>query len=182
MRKYNQPRVTGFPFWEVWGSLLPCILFMGTPLFASNPTTDVPITQPVYFSGDLLEASRKEGKVILQGNAFARHGETEIYAERIEIYYDTDGKTVKELVAHKQVRLVEPNRKGRAERAQYLPASRTLILEGSPTLWEGEDELKGRRILVYRQPDRVVVEGAQVKVTPERLRGLESTTTPATSP
>lgn len=143
---------------------------------------ELPITQPVFFSADLLEASRPEGKVVLTGNAYARHGSTEIYAHRMEILYDADGKTVKEVNAYERVRFMETGRKGRAERARYTPASRVLILEGSPTLWEGEDELHGKRIIVYRDPDRVVVEGAEARVSPERLKEYSNPTTPATAP
>jgi lipopolysaccharide export system protein LptA len=158
--------------------LLPFLLFFSFPiaLFSAEKAKDLPITQPVYFSGDLLEASRKEGKVILTGNAYAKHGSTEIRAQKIEIFYDTDGKTVKEVNAYEQVRFVEPGRRGRSEKAQYLPASRLLILEGSPVLWEGEDELRGKRIFLYRDPDRVIVEGAQATVSPERLKSMNAPT------
>jgi lipopolysaccharide export system protein LptA len=173
---------------RIFRSLLFTFLFLSHALFVPPPLPcaetkeeNLPITQPVTFSGDLLEASRKEGKITLRGNAYARHGSTEIHAETIEILYDNDKQTVREVRASEKVRLVEPNRRGRSERARYLPSSRLLILEGSPTLWEGEDELQGERIFVYRDPDRVVVEKARATVSPERLKRMNPPT-PATSP
>lgn len=141
-------------------------------------TSPAPATPPVHFSGDLFEAYRKEGKAILKGNAWVKQGDTLLKADFIEVLYEKDGKTAREFRAEGNVNLLEPGRKARSRKAFFYPQENLLILEGDPQVWEGEDELRGERILLYRDPERVIVEKAKGKVSPESLKGFSTPVTP----
>jgi len=128
----------------------------------------LPVTQPIDFQGDRLDARRSEGKLLLDGNVEVIHGKTKLYADKMVIQQDQTAGTITEIEAEGNVRLIEPERRGRAQHARYFPNEGKLILTGRPVIWDRGDELSGRRMVLHSEPDRIEVEGARAVVQPER--------------
>lgn len=150
------------------------LLALAAPASPTRAEAPAP-TERVEFSGDELEARRDEGWLALRGNVVVTHHDSRLEADAVEIRYAADGRTVDEIRARGNVRLTEPGRRGTADRARYVPASRRLELEGRPRVWEADDLLTGSRIVLTRNPDRLSVTDARAVVSPERVRGAIDT-------
>lgn len=137
---------------------------------------------PVEFRGDRLDARRREGLVILEGDVVVTHLDARLAADRMTLHYGPDGKTVDRIVADGNVRYDAPGRRARAGGAVYEPATRRLVLTGAPRIWEGDDVLAGSRIEILRDPDRLLVREARASLQPERLQGAIGAASPTSTP
>lgn len=163
--------------------------FGRTPLLAlvllanpAAPWAQAPgITQPLQFKAKELDARRSEGLLKLKGDVRVDHGQTVITANQMTFYYADDQSTIEKIVAVGKVRLTEPGRRGSAEHAVYLPPSQKIALTGSPVIWDGDNQLAGSEIVIFRNPDRMSVKGARAVVQPEAISGALAQQNAATS-
>ena len=65
--------------------------------------------------------------------------------------------------------------KARARRADYDHAQAQLILSGAPVLSRGQSTLTGKRVLIWLEDERVVIEKATGKIDPMLLKTLRDT-------
>ena len=147
-------------------------LLLMSPIMPETSHSADAITKPVAFSGDELIGSRSQGYVELNGNVVIDHDETTVKADHVKIIYADDGKTVDHINATGHVRLHDPTRRGRAEHAVYIPATRKLTLTGRPTIWEDENTLSGNKIELFRDPDRLRVSKARAVVQGDKLNNV----------
>jgi LPS export ABC transporter protein LptC/lipopolysaccharide transport protein LptA len=81
-----------------------------------------------------------------------------VESDRLEMNIGTDGELLR---ASGHVVLFHKNRRGRAERADIEVANDRVVLEGKASIESEDNELKGRRITLYTDEDRVEVEQAE---------------------
>ncbi|MBE9529149.1 MAG: hypothetical protein IME99_07920 [Proteobacteria bacterium] len=112
---------------------------------------------PLVITSKTLEADNKKGIVIFKGNVIAEE-EFLLCSDELYLGYG-DGTKVDSMVAIGDVRIVHGDRVSGANRAEYKRAGRTLILTGSAVVVECGDTVRGERIEVYLDEDRVVVDG-----------------------
>ncbi len=166
---------------------LSVILLVGVgfaaPASAQNPGRGAPATgatpkavpayvsrDPIDIRSDRLEAHNKERKVVFIGNVQARQRDVLIFADRLTTYYDKEGNEVERIVANGNVKITQEDKVGTSHEAIFENRSRKLLLIGDPHLWQGKDELRGERITVYLDEDRVLVDKARGVFTPNRVR------------
>jgi len=112
---------------------------------------------PLVITSETLEADNKKGIVIFKGNVIAEE-EFLLCSDELYLGYG-DGTKVDSMVAIGDVRIVHGDRVSGADRAEYKRAGRTLVLTGSAVVVECGDTVRGERIEVYLDEDRVVVDG-----------------------
>jgi LPS export ABC transporter protein LptC/lipopolysaccharide transport protein LptA len=81
-----------------------------------------------------------------------------VESDRLEMNIGADGELLR---ASGHVVLIHKNRRGRAERADIEVANDRVILEGKASIESEDNELKGRRITLHTDEDRVEVEQAE---------------------
>ena len=122
--------------------------------------------QPVNVDADKLESDQKQGLVIFTGNVIAQHNGSTQYADRMEVYLDSQSNRVLRTVSTGSVKIITRDcRTGTAQRAEYYDAEQRVVLIGDARVWQDENVVTGDRITIYLAEDRSVVEsGAQGRV------------------
>ena len=122
--------------------------------------------QPVNVDADKLESDQKQGLVIFTGNVVAQHNGSTQYADRMEVYLDSQSNRVLRTVSTGSVKIITRDcRTGTAQRAEYYDAEQRVVLIGDARVWQDENVVTGDRITIYLAEDRSVVEsGAQGRV------------------
>lgn len=104
--------------------------------------------QRLQFESDELQLEDKTGRVVLTGNVHAWNDTGWIKSDRLEIYYESGGDTVKYYQAYGNVRLRYPNVHGEARYAFRDVRADTMILQGDAYVRRGGDEFWADRIRV----------------------------------
>ena len=117
-----------------------------TVSFAENKDNN---KQPVVIEANELVFNQKANKAVYIGNVIAKKGDMTLYADKMEIYLDSNSD-VKKIVATGNVKFYKkPDREGRGNIAIYDKNSDTLTLKGNnAVLKQGENIVEGK-VIVY---------------------------------
>jgi len=130
-----------------------------------GPNRDVPI----HITSDRMEGFNKKNLVIFYGNVKATRADTTIWADRMDISFDREEKKIDKIVAFGNVKVNQEDRNAVASKATYFENSKKIVLEGNPKLWQKEDILKGDRITLFLNEDRMLVETADARIRPKSI-------------
>lgn len=114
--------------------------------------------QSIVINSDHLEGDNEKNVVRFSGNVIAKKGDVTIHSESISIIYDTASKSVKELVAEGGVKITQGNRIATGEKAVFANSRDKITLTGNPMVCEGDNIIKGAKIILFLAEDRGVVE------------------------
>jgi lipopolysaccharide export system protein LptA len=151
-----------------------------TGVFAADNAQNQPMAtplnnrEPIHVTSDTLEVDNRNQSFVFKGNVKAVQGDTVITAERLQVQYQEaaaggveqrSGTTqIKSMEASQNVVILFGKRTARAEKAIYDSANETLQLFGNDaSVTEGPNSIRGSKITLYRQADRIKVEGSAGK-------------------
>jgi lipopolysaccharide export system protein LptA len=77
------------------------------------------------------------------------------------VSYNPDTKKLKEIMAVGNVRIVQLERRATSQKASFEQDAAKVTLEGEAVLREGENVIRGERIIYYVDEQRSVVEGGK---------------------
>jgi len=147
------------------------LFFFQTDIVCSQSqdgTTDI----PVHVISDTMVAQRDTSMVEFIGNVKVTREDSILFADSIKIYFAEDNKDkgndaqskVKKIVSTGNVRYTAGERKGFADKAIYTTQDEVLVLTGkSPKLITGTSFVTGKKITLYRNQDKVIVESDGTK-------------------
>ncbi len=124
---------------------------------------------PIDIVSDTVEANQKENTVTFKGNVVATQEDATLYANTLVIYYDSDTKKLKEIVAIGNVKIVQLDRRATGQKVIFRQDENTVVLEGDAVLREGENEIRGERVIFYVDEERSLVEGGKGKRVSTRI-------------
>ena len=132
----------------------------------STATPTAPATEgkegPVVVDSDSLESMQKEGLSVFKGNVVAKQNNSVQYADRMEVYTDSQTDRIERVVSTGNVRIITRDcRMGTASRTEYYDAEQRVVLIGNARVWRGADIVTGERITLYLAEDRSLVEGGK---------------------
>ncbi|MGD0916031.1 MAG: lipopolysaccharide transport periplasmic protein LptA [Thermodesulfobacteriota bacterium] len=113
---------------------------------------------PIDITSDTVEANQKENTVAFKGNVVAKQEETTLYANNLVITYDSNTKKIKEIVATGNVKIVQLDRRATGQKATFYQEQNKIVFEGDAVLREGENVVRGERVIHYADEERSVVE------------------------
>jgi len=116
---------------------------------------------PIDMTSDTVEANQKQNMVVFKGNVVAKQEDITLYANTLVIYYDPDAKEIKTLVATGSVKIIQLNRRATGQKVTFQQADDKVVLEGEAVLREGENVIRGDRVVCFIAEDRCVVEGGK---------------------
>ncbi|MBU8849293.1 MAG: hypothetical protein KOO64_07085 [Desulfobacterales bacterium] len=128
--------------------------------------------EPLHVISDRMIAQEDASMVEFIGNVKATRVDSIVFADSIKIYFvgnnkDKDGpaqSNVKKIVSTGNVRYTAGERKAFADKAVYTTKDEILILTGkSPKLITGSSFVTGKKITLFRQQDKVIVESDGTK-------------------
>ena len=116
---------------------------------------------PIDMTSDTVEANQKQNTVVFKGNVVAKQEDITLYANTLVIYYDPDAKAIKTLVATGNVKIIQLDRRATGQKVTFQQDDDKVVLEGEAVLREGENVIRGDRVVCFIAEDRCVVEGGK---------------------
>lgn len=164
------------------------ILSTGKTVYSQTENKDR--QAPLHISSDKMIALKENAVIEFVGNVKATQTDSEMIADSIKIYFSEntlkDEKkenknpaqgSIKQIVSTGNIKFTSGERKAFADKAVYTAADGTLILTGdAPKLITGTSFVTGKKITLFRDQDRVVVE-SDGKKRVEALLNPEDTST-----
>lgn len=156
-----------------WGTISP----VSSQPSGTAPKDKMDPGRPIHITSDAVESDHTVGWVEFTGNVKATEEDVVITADRIKIFYRSDGETsmeanrIEKIVSQGNVKILFDNKTktAMAEMAEYTADQQVLVLSGGdPTVWSGKNVIRGKKIILFQAEDRTVVEGdgkEQVKAT-----------------
>jgi len=123
---------------------------------------------PIEITSDALEANQKENVVTFSGNVIAKQEEMTIHTNKLVVSYDPETKKISEIQALGNVKVVMGDRRATGQKAVFYQNENKLILEGDAVIREGDNVIRGERVIYYMDEERSVVEpskGGRVTTT-----------------
>jgi len=145
---------------------------------------------PLHITAARLEADQKEGVIVFSGQVKALYGESTLYADQLQVYYQSapsppptapsaspppketaaqsplgelGGEKITHIVARGQVRFVQEDRVATGQEATFYKDREEVVLTGNPQVWRAENTLKGERIIFNLKDNKMLVESSPQK-------------------
>jgi lipopolysaccharide export system protein LptA len=116
---------------------------------------------PIDIDADTAEANLKGNTFTFKGNVVAKQEDANLYANTLVITFDSNAKKLKEIMATGNVKFVQLDRRATGQKATFYQESNRLVLEGEAVLREGENVIRGERVIYYIDEERAVIEGGK---------------------
>jgi lipopolysaccharide export system protein LptA len=116
---------------------------------------------PIDIVSDTVEANQKENTVTFKGNVVAKQEDTTLYANTLVIRYEAETKKLKEIMAIGSVKIVQLDRRATGQKATFQQEENKVVLDGDAVVREGENEIRGERVIFYVDEERSIVEGGK---------------------
>lgn len=116
---------------------------------------------PIHIQSDKLQVKDKDRHAIWRGNVVAKKGTVTLYSDELHAHYNEDGE-IERLVATKHVKIIKKKAEATADKATFFQNDQSLVLTGRPVLIREGNTLKGKRVIVYLDDDRIEIERARV--------------------
>jgi lipopolysaccharide export system protein LptA len=133
---------------------------------------------PIDITSDTVEANQKQNTVIFKGNVVAKQEDITLHANTLTIYYDPNTKKLKEIMAVGNVKVVQFDRRATSQKATFHQEENKVVLDGEAVVREGENVIRGERVIFYVDEERSVVDGGKggrvnthISSTPKEDRG-----------
>jgi len=123
---------------------------------------------PIRVSAKTLEWDHKGHKATFHQEVVAQQEDLAIHSDDLIVYFNEDDTDITRLVSRGNVRIVQMDRRASCEEAVYNRIQNRIVLTGNPVIRQGENEVRGDRIIFYVAENRSVVEGGEtgrVRVT-----------------
>ncbi len=154
--------------------LIPALLLGWITVFdiqSAYSQTDIESSKaPLHIVSDKMIAQRDQSMVEFIGNVKATQEDSIVLADSIKVFFNDTSKdknpegedarsNVKKIISTGNVEYTAGERKAFADKAVYTTENETLILTGeSPKLVTGSSFVTGKKITLYRNQDKVLVE------------------------
>jgi len=116
---------------------------------------------PIDIVSDTVEANQKENTVTFKGNVVAKQEDTTLYANTLVIRYEAETKKLKDITAIGNVKIVQLDRRATGQKATFQQEENKVVLDGDAVVREGENEIRGERVIFYVNEERSIVEGGK---------------------
>jgi len=149
-----------------------------TRLLAAEKTTDDP-AEKVHITSDTMMFDDKNSQVEFTGNVVATRLDATIHADHVKVllYSEAEKKSrtvkgeakapddnIKQLIATGNVKVIQNDATATADKAVYNTTQKTIVLTGeSPTVLSGKNYVTGKKITLFQDTRRVVVESDKTR-------------------
>jgi lipopolysaccharide export system protein LptA len=129
--------------------------------------TDENKKAPLHVLSDRMIAKRDTSMVEFIGDVKATWQDSVLLSDSVQVYFneqsdkkdDSPQSNIKKIISTGNVRYTSGERKAFADKAVYTAQDDVLVLTGkAPRLETGSSFVTGKKITLYRQQDKVIVE------------------------
>lgn len=133
---------------------------------------EVPGAPPLVVRGERSTWSFEAQAMVFLGGVQAERGEVQLSCERLEVRYA--GERITEARASGDVVVRQGERVARGGSALLTAADGRILIEGEPSIVEGPHRMRGERIAVYLDDERLECEACELVVAAEAIAPTES--------
>jgi len=116
---------------------------------------------PIEITSDSVEGDQKQNRVTFKGNVVAKQEEATLYANTVVVHYDSEMKKMKEIIATGNVRITQLDRRATGQKVTFYQIENKIVLEGDAVIREGDNVLRGERVVYLVDEERSLVEGGK---------------------
>ncbi len=116
---------------------------------------------PIDITSDTVEGDQKRNLVIFKGNVVAKQEEATLYANQLTFYYDPETRRIREIVAMGSVKVTQGDRRATSQKATFYQNENKVVLEGDVVIREGENVIRGGKVVYLIEEERSFVEGGK---------------------
>jgi lipopolysaccharide export system protein LptA len=129
---------------------------------------------PVDIRSDTLSLDYKDKLVRFEGHVRAEQAGTELSSDSLRVKYANDFHQIDRMFADGNVRISQGRRWATSDHAVLDQQAHTVVLTGNPVVHDGTDRITGRRITVYLDTGKSVVEGARAVIFPHQTENRDN--------
>ena len=133
-------------------------------------------SNPIEIQSDKLRSENEGKKFIFSGNVVSAWGDLEIKSDVLEVYSNPKknkdpnksqkdlsqpGQDLDKVIAIGNVKIKKGDRRAKGDHAHYDNKKQIIIITGEPhaTAWEGENIIRGSKMIFVMEKDLFKVEG-----------------------
>jgi lipopolysaccharide transport protein LptA len=151
---------------------------------ASNAPNDNPLglqfgnsKGPIDIKSESMSLDYQNHSVLWSGHVHANQANAQLTSDNLRVnYFDKDFKELKDMVADGNVRISQGTRWATGQHGVMDQTKRTMVLTGSPVVHDCANQITGKRITVFLDTSKSVVEGAHAVIFPHQGQGGEDAT------
>ena len=133
------------------------LLGQGSGIALSTGAHDASL--PVEITADSLTVQQSTNSAEFLGNARVAQGDLRFGADKITVFYDTEGQAVSQIQANGNVVFTNGAESAEARNATYTVASGAIILSGDVLLLQGPNAISGDQLRLDLTSSRAFVSG-----------------------
>lgn len=129
--------------------------------------------KPIQFEAEALEVRDQENQAIFTGNVVVKQEQTVLKSERLVVFYapraegtpaTQGGRQVERLEASGKVLVTSGPMTASGDNGTFDTAANTIVLTGSVVLTQGENVIRGPRLVVDVNTGQARMEGGRVQM------------------
>lgn len=129
-------------------------------------------TNSTVITSQKLSFNYRSRFAVFEGNVFVSDPQVQIWADRMTVIFEKDN-SMKMVTAAGNVRIQESDRNATCEKAVYDVRSGKFILSGSPVVRRGQEFLKGKVLVFWRNEETMEGEEVELKIIPSKGQGVQ---------
>ena len=128
--------------------------------------------EPIEIVSDRMEAFQEKKMVVFSGNVEATQGEIKLKSDRITVYYKDSNQKKEKAAKHDigtsgemdrieatgHVKITQKQMSATGDEAVYHQDTAQITMTGNPVLQDGNNTIKGCRVVIYINENRGKVE------------------------
>jgi lipopolysaccharide transport protein LptA len=153
----------------------------GTNVASNAPAENSPLglqfgnsKGPIDIKSESMSLDYQNHSVLWTGHVHANQADAQLTSDKLRVnYFDKDFKDLKDMVADGNVRISQGTRWATGQHGVMDQTKRTMVLTGSPVVHDCANQITGKRITVFLDTSKSVVEGAHAVIFPHSGQGSE---------
>jgi len=154
-------------------SIVSCLLIIFSIIITlpASALDDKKEKQPIVITSQSLTADNKENIAIFEGSVVAKSEDLTIYSDKMTVYSDPDGSSIKKLHATGNVKVLKNETTLFADDAMYFNDEEKIIFSGNPKAVQKGNVITGSEIIFYIEDERAIVQKSRVVL--QNKKGLK---------
>ncbi len=130
-----------------------------------GPVGAIDTRLPIHIASDHVEAQQGKNSVRFYGNVVVTQKDVTMKCDDLTAFYVAGGKAIDRIIAHGNVSISQRDKKVMCGRAVFYNAARKIVLEKSPTAWDGKNKLSGNKMVLLLDKNEIQILGSRKKPT-----------------
>jgi len=127
--------------------------------FLNSGSTKAQEGEKIVITSEMVDIDNKKKEAFYSGGVRVVKGEMTLSCNTLKVVFYEEGEGIKQIMAKGHVKFWWLDRYAEAEEGNYDDLTNTVVLFGDPKTWQGENLIKGEKIIYNMLEEKIVVEG-----------------------